>query len=156
MALSTQQGEGVDAGGDGDVGVTQPLAHHHSTLPLHWSATEAWKYHRLLTVVPSGWSGAPRSWPIVLFAGGTSCRCRSRLTARQLQVHRQNYPAEAIEYVKDILVRRMSQNVVRTGKLAVTVDYSDGREIQLLPAIRTLWGSHRRARKHKVERRDTT
>ena len=46
-------------------------------------------------------------------------------------------PAEAREYVKDIVVRRMSQNVVRTGKLAVTVDYSDGSEIQLLPAIRT-------------------
>ena len=48
--------------------------------------------------------------------------------------------AEAIEYVKDIVVRRMSQNLVRTGKLAVTVDYSDGSEIQLLPAIRTQHG----------------
>ena len=49
-------------------------------------------------------------------------------------------PAEAIEYVKDIVVRSMSQNVVRTGKLAVIVDYSDGSEIQLLPAKRTLHG----------------
>ena len=49
-------------------------------------------------------------------------------------------PAEVIEYVKDIIVRRMPRNPVRAGKLAVTVGYSGGNEIQLLPAIRTQHG----------------
>ncbi len=46
-------------------------------------------------------------------------------------------PAQAISHVEDILKRRFSNNRVRSCNLAVTIDYSDGTEIQMLPAIRT-------------------
>ena len=46
-------------------------------------------------------------------------------------------PAEAIEYVRDTIQDRLRQNTVSAGNLAVTVSYSDGIEIQILPAIRT-------------------
>ena len=49
-------------------------------------------------------------------------------------------PSEAIDYVWDAIQRRLPQNAVRAGKLAVTVSYSDGTEIQILPAIRTRTG----------------
>ncbi len=46
-------------------------------------------------------------------------------------------PAEVIEYVRDTIQNRLQQNTVSAGNLAVTVSYSDGTEIQILPAIRT-------------------
>ena len=46
-------------------------------------------------------------------------------------------PAEAIEYVRETIQDRLRQNTVSAGNLAVTVNYSDGTEIQILPAIRT-------------------
>ena len=49
-------------------------------------------------------------------------------------------PSEVIAYVRDSIQRRLRQNSVTSGNLAVTVNYSDGTEIQLLPAIRTRSG----------------
>ena len=49
-------------------------------------------------------------------------------------------PAKVIEYVRDIIQRRLQNNSVTAGTLAVTVDYADGTEIQMLPAIRTKAG----------------
>ena len=46
-------------------------------------------------------------------------------------------PAMVIEYVRDTIQNRLLQNTVSKGNLAVTVSYSDGTEIQILPAIRT-------------------
>ena len=46
-------------------------------------------------------------------------------------------PAGAIEYVRATIQSRLPQNEVTAGNLAVTVQYADGVEIQLLPAIRT-------------------
>ena len=46
-------------------------------------------------------------------------------------------PSEVIAYVRDTIGRRLRQNSVSAGDLAVTVGYSDGTEIQILPAIRT-------------------
>ena len=46
-------------------------------------------------------------------------------------------PALVIEYVRDTIQNRLHQNTVSAGNLAVTVSYSDGTEIQILPAIRT-------------------
>ena len=46
-------------------------------------------------------------------------------------------PAQVIEFVRDTIQDRLRQNSVSAGKLAVTVGYSDGTEIQILPAIRT-------------------
>ena len=45
-------------------------------------------------------------------------------------------PSEVIAYVRDTIGRRLRQNSVSAGDLAVTVCYSDGTEIQILPAIR--------------------
>lgn len=52
-------------------------------------------------------------------------------------------PAKVKKYVRDIIKRRLRNNPVRAGKLAVTVKYSDKTEIQLLPAIRTKTGGVR-------------
>lgn len=52
-------------------------------------------------------------------------------------------PAKVKKYVRDIIKRRLPNNTVRAGKLAVTVKYSDKTEIQLLPAIRTKTGGVR-------------
>ena len=52
-------------------------------------------------------------------------------------------PTEVIAYVRDTISRRLPQNPVNAGKLAVTVGYSDGTEIQILPAIRTNTGGVR-------------
>ncbi len=49
-------------------------------------------------------------------------------------------PAYAISHVEEVLKRRFPNNRVRSGNLAVTIDYSDGTEIQILPAIRTRSG----------------
>lgn len=49
-------------------------------------------------------------------------------------------PVRAISYVEEILNRRFPNNRVRSGNLAVTIDYSDGMELQILPAIRTTNG----------------
>ncbi|MXZ91529.1 MAG: nucleotidyltransferase [Chloroflexi bacterium] len=52
-------------------------------------------------------------------------------------------PARVIEYVRDTIQRRLNQNPVTAGNLAVTVGYSGGVEIQILPAIRTSSGGIR-------------
>ena len=49
-------------------------------------------------------------------------------------------PADAIAHVRDAIHRWLPQNSVTAGNLAVTVNYSDGTEIQILPAIRTRSG----------------
>ncbi len=55
-----------------------------------------------------------------------------------------NQPTEiVIEYVRDTIQRRLNQNPVTAGNLAVTVGYSGGLEIQILPAIRTSTGGIR-------------
>lgn len=47
-------------------------------------------------------------------------------------------PPEVLDYVKTILSDSKSRNIdeVSTGKLAVTVRFTDGEEIQLLPAVK--------------------
>ncbi len=52
-------------------------------------------------------------------------------------------PAKVKKYVTETIKRRLPINPVRAGKLAVTVEYSDRTEIQLLPAIRTKTGGVR-------------
>ena len=49
-------------------------------------------------------------------------------------------PAQVIDFVKETISWRMPRNDVESGKLAVTVGYSDGTEIQTLQAIRTANG----------------
>ena len=46
-------------------------------------------------------------------------------------------PSKVMAYVRDTIKRRLPNNPVRAGKLAVTVSYADKTEIQILPAIRT-------------------
>ena len=45
-------------------------------------------------------------------------------------------PARVIAHVRTTIQGRLPQNPVTSGNLAVTVGYSDGTEIQILPAIR--------------------
>ena len=52
-------------------------------------------------------------------------------------------PSKVKKYVRDAIKRRLPNNPVQAGKLAVTVRYSDKTEIQLLPAIRTKAGGVR-------------
>ena len=52
-------------------------------------------------------------------------------------------PARVIEYVRETIQGRLPQNPVSAGNLAVTVNYGDGIEIQVLPAIRTNSGGIR-------------
>ena len=52
-------------------------------------------------------------------------------------------PSKVKKYVRDAMKRRLPNNPVQAGKLAVTVNYSDKTEIQLLPAIRTETGGVR-------------
>ena len=52
-------------------------------------------------------------------------------------------PSDVIAYVKDAIKRQLPSNRVRAGNLAVTVNYSDGTEIQVLPAIRRSSGGVR-------------
>ncbi len=52
-------------------------------------------------------------------------------------------PSKVKKYVRDAIKRRLPNNPVQAGKLAVTVKYSDKTEIQLLPAIRTETGGVR-------------
>ena len=52
-------------------------------------------------------------------------------------------PASVIAYVRDTIHRRLPRNPISVGNLAVTVSYSDGSEIQILPAIRTNTGGVR-------------
>ena len=52
-------------------------------------------------------------------------------------------PADAITYVKNVIEKQLPLNPVRAGNLAVTVNYSDGTEIQVLPAIRRNTGGVR-------------
>ena len=49
-------------------------------------------------------------------------------------------PSKVIAYVADTIRRRLPKNPVSKGKLAVTVNYADKTEIQILPAIRTTNG----------------
>ena len=46
-------------------------------------------------------------------------------------------PAKVIQYVKGLIKKQLPQNEVTAGRLAVTVNYADGSEIQVLLAIRT-------------------
>ena len=52
-------------------------------------------------------------------------------------------PSKVIKYVQETIERWLPQNPVTAGNLAVTVGYSDGTEIQVLPAIRTSGGGVR-------------
>ena len=45
-------------------------------------------------------------------------------------------PSDAIRYVRDAIQEHLRNNRVTAGGLAVTVNYADGMEIQVLPAIR--------------------
>ena len=45
-------------------------------------------------------------------------------------------PSRVIDYVRETLERHLSGNPIRTGNLAVTVEYADETEVQILPAIR--------------------
>lgn len=45
-------------------------------------------------------------------------------------------PRSVIEHMGTLIRQRLPKTKIRTGRLAVTVTYSDGVEIQLLPAIR--------------------
>ena len=49
-------------------------------------------------------------------------------------------PKAAIQRMADLIQQRMPRTQVRTGRLAVTVTYADGHEIQVLPAIKTRAG----------------
>ena len=49
-------------------------------------------------------------------------------------------PKKVIQHMADLIKQRMTRTDVSTGKLAVTVSYSDGVEIQILPAIKTKSG----------------
>ena len=52
-------------------------------------------------------------------------------------------PTTVIESVRSTIRRRLPQNTVRAGNLAVTIHYAGGIEIQLLPVIRTNSGGIR-------------
>ncbi len=52
-------------------------------------------------------------------------------------------PSDVITYVRNTIAKRLHHNTVIAGNLAVTVHYSDGTEIQILPAIRTRSGGVR-------------
>ena len=52
-------------------------------------------------------------------------------------------PARVIKHVQDVIKQRFPKNPVVAGKLAVTVNYADGMEIQMLPAIRNRSGGVR-------------
>ncbi len=49
-------------------------------------------------------------------------------------------PRAVIQRMAELIRQRMPRTTVRTGDLAVTVTYSDGHEVQVLPAIRTRAG----------------
>ena len=49
---------------------------------------------------------------------------------------RNQSPSDVIEYVREVVQRHVFFGTVRSGKLAVTLNYPDGNEIQLLPALR--------------------
>ena len=57
--------------------------------------------------------------------------------------HANRQPADVIAYVKETIHQELPLNLVRAGDLAVTVNYSDGTEIQVLPAIRRSSGGIR-------------
>ena len=46
-------------------------------------------------------------------------------------------PRDVLNYASDAIIRRLPMNPVIVGNLAVSVDYSDGTKVQILPAIRT-------------------
>ena len=52
-------------------------------------------------------------------------------------------PSKVIKHVEQVIKKRLPQNDVKAGKLAVTVNYSNGMEIQLVPALRTKSGGFR-------------
>jgi len=49
-------------------------------------------------------------------------------------------PAEVLAYFRDRIRQRLPGAVVDKGDLAITIRYSDGAEIQVLPALRTATG----------------
>lgn len=55
-------------------------------------------------------------------------------------------PAEVKKHVRNVIKQQFPNNSVQVGKLAVTIKYADGMEIQVLPAIRTNSGGVRIAR----------
>ena len=64
-------------------------------------------------------------------------------------------PATVIASVRDTIRQRLPDNSVRSGNLAVTVEYSDGTEIQILPAIRRDSGGVRIAQPGSTRWSDT-
>ena len=52
-------------------------------------------------------------------------------------------PADVIAYVKETIEQQLPRNPVRAGNLAITVNYSDGTEVQVLPTIRRSSGGVR-------------
>ncbi|MCP4374184.1 MAG: nucleotidyltransferase [Deltaproteobacteria bacterium] len=49
-------------------------------------------------------------------------------------------PQEVMQYFENSLRRRLPRTEISSGNLAVTVKFSDGHEIQLLPAVKTATG----------------
>jgi len=49
-------------------------------------------------------------------------------------------PSEVLEYFKGIITDRLPQTNVTAGKMAITINFSDGCSLQLLPAISTTNG----------------
>ena len=49
-------------------------------------------------------------------------------------------PSEVIQYMAELIRQRLPRTRIITGDLAVTVRFSDGNEIQFLPAVRTSSG----------------
>ena len=56
---------------------------------------------------------------------------------------RNQSPSDVIEYVREVVQRHVFFDTVRAGKLAVTLNYPDGNETQLLPALSTSGGGIR-------------
>lgn len=55
-------------------------------------------------------------------------------------VYRNKTPSEALEMIRDRIKQRYPNSKIKVGNLAVTIEFSDGQKIQLLPAIRTATG----------------
>jgi len=49
-------------------------------------------------------------------------------------------PEDVLNYFEDLLRRRLPNTDIRKGKLAITIYFSDGCEIQILPALKTATG----------------
>jgi hypothetical protein len=49
-------------------------------------------------------------------------------------------PDEVLDYFEDLIRQRLRDSDIRKGKMAVTIHFSDGCEIQILPALKTATG----------------